>query len=90
MRVGCFIESSSFVTADFSRTSNVFSQMEEEEMLRVQIAVAKKSNSQKRPSNVDIYKRRVDSVKQHYEDQLKEMTAELAALKQEESNFFPY
>jgi len=63
-------------------------QMEEEEMLRVQIAVAKKSASQKRPSNVDIYKRRVDSVKQHYEDQLKEMTAELAALKQEESNFY--
>jgi len=33
-------------------------QMEEEEMLRVQIAVAKKSNSQSRPSSVDIYKRR--------------------------------
>jgi len=63
-------------------------QLEEEEMLRVQIAVAKKSNNQNRPSNVDIYKRKVDSVKQHYEDQLKEMTAELAALKQEESNFY--
>ena len=56
-------------------------------MLRVQIAVAKKSNSQSRPSSVDIYKRQVESVKQHYEDQLKEMTEELAALKQEESNF---
>ena len=62
--------------------------MEEEEMLRVQIAVAKKSNCQSRPSSVDIYKRKVDSVKQKYEDQLKEMTEELAALKQEESNFY--
>ena len=57
-------------------------------MLRVQIAVAKKSSSQSRPSSVDIYKRKVDSVKQHYEDQLKEMSEELAALKQEESNFY--
>ena len=63
-------------------------QMEEEEMLRVQIAVAKKSNCQGRPSSVDIYKRKVDSVKQKYEDQMKEMAEELAALKQEESNFY--
>ena len=62
--------------------------MEEEETLRVQIAVAKKSNSKSRPSSVDIYKRKVESVKQRYEDQLKEMTEELAALKQEESNFY--
>ena len=57
-------------------------------MLRVQIAVAKKSSSMSRPSSVDIYKRKVDSLKQHYEDQLKEMSEELAALKQEESNFY--
>ena len=56
-------------------------------MLRVQIAVAKKSQSQSRPSNVDIYKRKVDAVTQHYEEQLKEMAEELAALKQEEHNF---
>ena len=62
--------------------------MEEEEMLRVQIAVAKKSSSQSRPSSVDIYKRKVDSLKQHCEDQLKELSEELAALKQEESNFY--
>ena len=53
-------------------------------MLRVQIAVAKKSNCQSRPSSMDIYKRKVDS----YENQLKEMADELAALKQEESNFY--
>ena len=56
-------------------------------MLRVQIAVAKKSQSQSRPSNVDIYKRKVDAVTQHYEEQLKEMAEELAALTQEEHNF---
>ena len=39
-------------------------------MLRVQIAVAEKSINQRRPSNVDIYMRKVEGVKQHYKEHL--------------------
>ena len=57
-------------------------------MLRVQIAVAEKSINQRRPSSVDIYMRKVDDVKQHYEEQLQELREELDNLKREENNFY--
>merc|ERR1719447_2309121 len=63
-------------------------QQEEEEMLRVQIAVAEKSINQRRPSNVDIYMRKVEDVKQHYEEHLQELREELDNLKREENNFY--
>ena len=52
-------------------------------MLRVQIAVAEKSINQRRPSSVDIYMRKVEDVKQHYEEQLLELREEFCA---EQSN----
>jgi len=63
-------------------------QEEEEEMLRVQIAVAEKSVNQRRPSNVDIYMRKLEDVKQHYEEHLQELREELDNLKREENNFY--
>ena len=57
-------------------------------MLRVQIAVAEKSVNQRRPSNVDIYMRKVEDVKQHYEEHLQELREELDNLKREENNFY--
>ena len=57
-------------------------------MLRVQIAVAEKSINQRRPSNVDIYMRKVEGVKQHYEEHLQELREELDNLKREENNFY--
>ena len=57
-------------------------------MLRVQIAVAEKSINQRRPSNVDIYMRKLEDVKQHYEEHLQELREELDNLKREENNFY--
>ena len=57
-------------------------------MLRVQIAVAEKSVNQRRPSNVDIYMRKVEDVKQHYEEHLQVLREELDNLKREENNFY--
>ena len=57
-------------------------------MLSVQIAVAEKSINQRRPSNVDIYMRKLEGVKQHYEEQLQVLREELDNLKREENNFY--
>ena len=57
-------------------------------MLSVQIAVAEKSINQRRPSNVDIYMRKLEGVKQHYEEHLQVLREELDNLKREENNFY--
>ena len=54
---------------------------EEIEMMKVQIAVANRSSSQHKPMNLEIYKNKMEAMKQHYERQLESLAKENTGLR---------